>query len=447
MRFETKLAMRHLISGGGQTLLTVAAVAIAVTVIIFIQTLITGVQARIFKDLLGSLPHITVKPLDDTPKTLAEMTSPPAPLLTKERGEKEATLVPNKNNQNLLPLSFVRRGAGGEVFFSSAQQKQVQQRSQIENWRKVEKELAKYPHVKVVASAVRGNAFVIRGAKRLGVTISGGDPPAQEPIVGLQPNMIAGRWLDIGPEEVVIGWRLASEAGVNLGDRVRIESAQGVSAYYRVAGIFDTGNNNLDLGQAFLNLRAAQSLFATNQDISSILIRLDDPFQANATADLISASLPYKTESWMREQAFIVNAFRSQDATRIMLCGFALMASAFGIASVLIVSVVQKSRQIGILKSMGAKDNQILLTFTLEGLGIALLGSAVGCLLGFMILKSLESIPQAARFGKADKLFNIIYDPNIFLGACAAAIIATLFAAILPARRAARMNPVEVIRG
>jgi lipoprotein-releasing system permease protein len=412
MRFETKLAVRHLISGGGQTLLTMAAVAMAVTVIIFINTLITGVQERILKDLLGALPHITVKPLDDRPKTLAEVkTSTDGALLTTE------------------------------------QQKQVQQRSQIEAWQRVEKELAQYPDVHVVASAVRGNAFLIRGAKRLGVTVSGGDPPAQEPIVGLQEDMIAGRWLDIGPEDVVIGWRLADEAGVRLGDRVRIESAQGVTAYYRVAGLFDTGNNQADLGQAFLNLRAAQSLFSTNQDVSSVLIRLNDPFRANEVADLIAASLPYKTESWMREQAFIVNAFQSQNSTRIMICGFALMASAFGIASVLIVSVVQKSKQIGILKSMGARDSQILITFTLEGLFIALLGSAVGCFVGFLLLKSLENIPQAARFGKADKLFNIIYDPSIFLSACAAAIIATLFAAILPARRASTMNPVEVIRG
>ncbi|MDX1931757.1 MAG: FtsX-like permease family protein [Capsulimonadales bacterium] len=414
MRFETQLAIRHLAHGGGQTALTVAAVAMAVTVIIFINSLITGVQERILKDLLGSLPHITVKPLDDKPRILAK-------------------------------TQYVAQAT--DALLGTNQQKQVQQRSQIENWKQVEQELAQYPDVRVIASAVRGNAFLIRGAKRLGVTVSGGDPPAQEKIVGLQENMIAGRWLDIGPEDCVLGWRLADEAGVNLGDRVRIESAQGVVAYYRIAGIFDTGNNQADFGQVYVNLRAAQSLFATNQEVSSILIRLNDPFRANEISDHIAASLPYKTESWMREQAFIVNAFQSQNSTRIMICGFALMASAFGIASVLIVSVVQKSKQIGILKSMGAKDRQILITFTLEGLFISLLGSAVGSVLGFLMLKSLENIPQAARFGKADKLFNIIYDPEIFLSACGAAIAATLLAAILPARRAAGMNPVEVIRG
>lgn len=417
MRFEAKLAYRHLVSGGGQTLLTVAAVAIAVTVIIFINTLITGVQQRILKDLLGQLAHINIKAPNPAPKTLSDV------------------------------MSKTEAPSGNAPFFSTDRQKQVQQRNDIENWQATEKNLAQFPGVRVVASAVRGNAFLIAGSKRLGITVSGADPISEEKIVGLQANMIAGNWLGIGPEDVVIGWRLAEEAGVQLGDRVRLESSQGVSAIYRVAGIFDTGNNNVDLSQAFMTLRSAQSLFAMKQDVSVIQLKLNDPFQANIISDQISATMPYKVDSWMREQAFIVNAFQSQDSTRLMICAFALLASAFGIASVLIVSVIQKSKQIGILKSMGAKDRQILIVFTLEGLGIALVGCLLGCLIGYGLLKLLEGIPQAARFGKVDKLFTIIYDPAIFGGACAAAIIATLLASWLPAQRAARMNPVDVIRG
>jgi lipoprotein-releasing system permease protein len=96
---------------------------------------------------------------------------------------------------------------------------------------------------------------------------------------------------------------------------------------------------------------------------------------------------------------------------------------------------------------MGARDKQILTVFTLEGLGVALAGALVGCVWGYGILRLLENIPQAARFGKVDKLFNIIYDPVIFGGAAGAAITATLIAAILPANRASKLNPVEVIRG
>jgi lipoprotein-releasing system permease protein len=411
MRFETKLAWRHLVSGGGQTVLTVFAVAIAVTVIIFIQTLITGVQQRFVNDLVGPLPHITVKPRDPSPTSLDQ--------------------------------------AGGDsgVFYATAREKQVQQRTDLEDWPRLEKMLATYPGIKTVASGVGGSGFLSRGEKRLAVSVSGGEPAKLEKISPIQKDIIAGRWLDITPSEIVIGQRLATEAGVKLGDRVLIRSSLGIGFTYTVAGLFDTGNANTDLRNVFMTLRAAQSLFGTGQNVTSIQLKVEDPFEATKIADQIAASLPYKVDAWTKDSAFILNAIQSQNASRIMICSFVLLASAFGIASVLIVSVVQKSKQIGILKSMGARDRQILTVFTLEGLGVALAGSLVGCALGFLLLNALSQIPQAARAGKVDKLFNIIYDPLIFGGAVAATVIATLIAAILPARRASKLNPVEVIRG
>ena len=412
MRFESKLAWRHLVSGGGQTVLTVFAVAIAVAVIIFIQTLITGVQRRFIGDLVGSLAHVTIKAPDPLPKMLSEV-------VRQKEGELLAT----------------------------NQQKAVQQRTELEQWQRLETELAQFSHVTTVAPAVRGSAFLIRGEKRFAVSISGAEPAKLERISLLQKDLIAGRWLDLRPGELVIGVRLAEDAGVRLGDRVRLQSAQGVTESFTIAGLVYSGNNATDLGQAFMLLRDAQSLFRTGQNVSSMLLKLDDAFLADAVADQIAASLPYKVESWMKDSAFIVNTIRSQNQTRNMICGFVLLASAFAIASVLIVSVIQKQKQIGILKSMGARDKQILIVFTLEGLGVAVAGALVGCLWGYLILRALENIPQAARFGKVDKLFTIIYDPTIFGGAAAAAIIATLIAAILPASRASKLNPVEVIRG
>ena len=412
MRFESKLAWRHLVSGGGQTVLTVFAVAIAVAVIIFIQTLITGVQRRFIGDLVGSLAHVTIKAPDPLPKLLSDMSK-------QHDGELLAT----------------------------NQQKAVQKRTEVEQWQRLETELAQFPHVTTVAPAVRGSAFLIRGEKRFAVSISGAEPAKLERISLLQKDLIAGRWLDLRPGELVIGVRLAEDAGVRLGDRVRLQSAQGITESFTIAGLVYTGNNATDLGQAFMLLRDAQSLFRTGQNVSSMLLKLDDAFLADAVADQIAASLPYKADSWMKDSAFILNAIRSQNQSRDMICTFVLLASAFAIASVLIVSVIQKQKQIGILKSMGARDKQILIVFTLEGLGVAFAGAFVGCVWGYFILRALENIPQAARFGKVDKLFNIIYDPVIFGGAAAAAIIATLIAAILPASRASKLNPVEVIRG
>ena len=137
-----------------------------------------------------------------------------------------------------------------------------------------------------------------------------------------------------------------------------------------------------------------------------------------------------------------------QTASAYLISAFSLAASAFAIASILIVSVLQKSKQIGILKSMGARRNQILRAFILEGLGIALVGSGVGAAVGMTIVYLLSLIEQpVTRVGQPpEQLFPVAILPWYIALAMLAAIGATVLAAWLPARRAARLNPVEVIR-
>lgn len=412
MRFETFVAARYLRSSPGQTLLTVGAVAIAVTVVVFINSLIDGLQVRLLNDNVGSIPHVTVRVPPPDPEPLGDLARPGDPTVYATRVEKLA-----------------------------------EKRRDLEDPGRVEEQLARFPGVVALSPAVRGQAFLVRGTRRFGVTVSGADPIRQERIVQLQDDLVAGRWLDLGPEEVVVGFRLAEDAGVGLGDRVRLNSSEGVSQVFRVAGVFDTGSNAVDLGYVFVNLRAAQSLFRTGRNVSSLQMKLADPFQADRVAAAVEASLGYETDSWMQEQAMFVNGFRAQDQSRRMISAFSLLASAFGIASVLIVSVLRKSKEIGILKSMGARDSQVLAVFLLQGLFVALLGAAAGCGLGFGLLKMLSGIKQVARFGKSDQLFPIAFEPSIFLAASAAAVLSTLVAALLPARRASRMNPVEVLRG
>jgi lipoprotein-releasing system permease protein len=417
MNFEMQVALRHLKSGGGQTVMTVSAVATAVLIIIFITSLIRGVQERFFGDLIGSIPHITLKPLEPVAQSLAEAS-----------GARDGVL-------------------SGDRLLTSRRESQAQQRKEIENWSTVAAQLAQFPDVKTVVPAVRGQAFLMRGSKRFGLTISGADPREQERISHLQDDIVAGNWLTIGPEDIVIGYKLAEEAGINIGDRVRVQSSEGVTSVFTVAGLFSTGLDESDKGAAYVTLRAAQGLFAMRRSVSVLLVQVAEAFDSNRVADSIAAVLPYKTESWMREQAEIMDALRVQNSTTTLISVFSLLASMLGISSVLIVSVIQKSKQIGILKSMGARERQILLIFTYEGLGIGVLGVLAGGGLSYALLISLMQLKRQVRVGKIDELFPVILDPGIFAAAMLAGLVATVVAALLPARRAARLNPVEVIHG
>lgn len=406
MRFEARLAWRYVTTSRGQTALTVGAVAAAVCMMIFVNSLLMGAQSRFTEDLVGSIPHFTVRVPDPDPKPLPDVD-----------GKKYAVTV----------------------------QKQLQQRTDLQRPTRLESLIHTFPHVTAAAAAVEGQAFIIRGVRQFGVTVRGADPLKQEGINSLSDDMIQGRWLSIGVNDIVIGYKLAQDIGVSLSDSVALVSSEGIEQTFVVAGIFDTGQVQVDGGTIYMTLRAAQQLFATGQDATSISVKLDDPWVADKVGQMVADSLGLKTNNWMEEQAQIVNAITAQNSSRVIIIVFSLAASAFSIASVLIVSVLQRSRQIGILKSMGAKDRQILRIFTLQGLFISVIGAIVGASVAYALLTFLSSFKQVARFGKSDQLFPFILDPMTFALAMLAGVVATLLASLMPAIRAARTNPVEVI--
>ena len=167
-----------------------------------------------------------------------------------------------------------------------------------------------------------------------------------------------------------------------------------------------------------------------------------------SVATRIRTLLPYEARSWIQEFPQFLSTLQMQTASAYLISAFSLGASAFAIASILIVAVLQKSKQIGILKSMGARRHQILRAFILEGLGIALVGSVAGA-----AGRHLDRVPaqfdRAAGHtgGAAARAALSGGDPTVLHAlAMLAATAATVLAALLPARRAARLNPVDVIR-
>lgn len=410
LRFETTLAVRHLRSGGWQTFLTVAAVAAGVIVVVFISSLIFGLQGRITGLLTDILPQVTVTPADRDP----------------------------------VPL----RGEPGDRVTSSRVERGEQPRKEITNWREAVEVIQGIPNVDTLAPAVTGQGFISRGAQRVGATVFGAEPERLDAITPVTKYLIGGHYEGLSAEEIVVSYKLAEELGVATGDRVRLTSSEGLSDSFVVAGVYDTGQDRATGSRAYISLRAAQSLYQMGTSVDTLLIRGRDLFDADGIARRVEALLPYDAESWSEENPQIVASLGAQSASGYLVSGFSLVASSFAIASVLIVSVLQKSRQIGILKSVGAKRRQILTVFLLEGLGIAVVGASLGALIGSGIVWGLSLFKQpVTRLGaEPEQLFPAALSPTVIAAAIIAAILATVVAAILPARRAAALDPVEVMR-
>ena len=409
IRFETQVAVRHLLSGGGQTLLTVSAVAAGVIIVIFITSLIFGLQQRLTELLTDAIPHVTVTVEELKPQPLSRVPGAPAGL-------------------------------------SSTQiEQRAPQLKVIDNYPAVVETIRRLPNVREVAPVVSGQAFLSKGANPIGVTVVGSDPELQDRITPVTKNLISGRYLGLGSDEIVIDAELAKDLNVTSGERIRVTSGTGASDSFTIAGIYSRGQGR---GSAYVTLRTGQSLFGFGSTVNAIQVKLIDIYDADSVADRIMALVPYEAKSWTREFPQFVSSLQVQTASAYLISGFSLIASGFAIAAVLIVSVLQKSKQIGILKSMGARRRQILTLFIFEGFGVAVIGSALGAIAGAVIVLVLSIFKQpVTRVGQApEQLFPVRIIPFYIGLAIAAAIVSTVLAAVLPARRAAKMNPVDVMR-
>ncbi|WP_333700567.1 ABC transporter permease, partial [Rivihabitans pingtungensis] len=191
-------------------------------------------------------------------------------------------------------------------------------------------------------------------------------------------------------------------------------------------------------------LRDAQNLLGYRLDITEIYVRTDQLFEAETLAGQLSASTGLTADSWQASNGQLVTALKSQRASSTMIRVFVTFAVALGIASVLVVSVVQRQREIGILRAMGTPAWRILGVFLLQGGIVGLVGALFGTGLGAGLALGFT---QIARTEDGGPLFPVVLDSELFISTALIAFVVGLLSALMPALRAARLDPVEAIRG
>jgi lipoprotein-releasing system permease protein len=413
--FIRSVAFRHLRYSISQSLLTIGVVAISVLLIIYLWTIISGTQARITLNTTGSLPHITVEPPERTPVAAWQLTA---------LGLDPDTLYVGE----VVNLPKAREG--------------------IEDWQLWLPYLDGVERtVTTVSPSVTGQAFMNRGSRRQSVRIVGIVPERYNGIVPIEDTLQDGRFLGMTSGDVVLGWKLAKDFGLKLRDKVRLEGPEGLALNFTVAGIYNTGFGQVDDGQVFVTLRDGQSLLELGGSISAFGLKFTDLYDAEEIAQRIAPTLPFKVRSWVVDNPNLFRTLDAQSQTRNLILIMTTIASGFGIASILVMVVTSKYREIGILKAMGATPGQIKKIFVLEGLLLAVVGCMVGVPLGVLLLRGLAAIRVVGPDGRVDSPFLIIIEPSVLLGASLVAIVVGAIASYFPARRAGLVDPMQVIRG
>jgi lipoprotein-releasing system permease protein len=404
MPFEWVVAIRYLREQRLQTALILSGIGVGVAVTIFLSALINGLQQSLLARTLGTQAHIVVHPQEDAVR----------PILR----------------------------SGVEMTVATNVQKPPQRLRSILRWQQVEKEIRSLPEVTAVAPTVAGAAFAIRGMANKSVAVRGVDDDSYVRIVDM-PSKIVGGTFRLHGTDAVIGTELARDLGIDVGDKVRLETADGRTDVFSVTGIFDSGNKDLNQRWVFVSLRAAQTLLNLAGGVSTIEVKLADPYQAEIRANAIADRTGLVADSWMKSNRDLLIALRSQSSSSYMIQFFVAVAVALGIASVLIVSVVQRSREIGILRAIGTSRRRVIRVFLIQGAILGAAGSLLGVGLGSALALFFASL---AKNPDGSATFPVDLNLHLFVVSALLAIATGLVAAVAPAHRAARLDPVEVIR-
>jgi lipoprotein-releasing system permease protein len=323
---------------------------------------------------------------------------------------------------------------------------QVQPRAQslrsIDQWQHIRDKVGRMAEVVAITPIVAGPGFALRGDASKSITITGIEPETYYRVISLDEKIVLGHRA-LGPLDIIIGTELANDLGSAIGDRVRVATAAGTTATLTVTGIFDFGNKGVNERNVYLSLRSAQNLLDLVGGASALEVKVRDPFAAETVAEAIRAGTNQQVDSWIKTNAQFFTAMTAQILTNTLIRVFVGLTVALGIASVLVVSVIQKQTEIGILRAMGASRGQILRMFLLQGGAMALAGSLVGCTLGWLFLIIWRSV---AKNPDGTPMFIVQIEPALFAAAAVAATVVGVLAAATPARRAARLDPAVAIR-
>ena len=332
---EWRIALRFLADNPLQTLLISVAISVGAAVIVFITALMMGLQNNVIERTLGTQAHIRI----------------------------EATQ--QHNNFSATPNG---------TYVWALESPRAQRLQTINNWQEVRDALDHYPGLHTVSPLISGPAFAQKGNARASVALMGIDPARYAGIIQLKDYLVEGRF-SVGASDVMIGSKLAEDLGLRTGDKLRLDAGDNRQAIMDVAGVFELGVRELDSRYVYTDLKQAQTLLNLPGGITILELKISDVFTAEYWAQRIEQLTDLHVQSWMESNGQLLNALRSQTMTTQMIRVFVAMSVIFGIASVLAVSVVQRTREIGILRAMGSSQQQVLGVFLLQGGLLGLCGS------------------------------------------------------------------------
>lgn len=386
MRLGFRIATRFLKSNKGQTLLIILGIAIGVSVQIFIGSLIQGLQKGLVDKTIGNSSHISIS-IDD-----------------------EDDLI-----------------TGYDTMV-----KQIRSTD---------------PNISAVSVAYDNAAFMEYGDKSQSLLMRSFDIEQADTIYDIKERIVEGTYPQTD-NDIILGIDLKKEYGFALNDEITITTTSQKVATCKVVGFFDFKVSSLNTSWGIITLAAAQDIFEINDDITGIEIQVNEAsvFAADEIALKVQDALnndKLKITNWKDQNESLLSGLQGQSISSYMIQIFVMISVILGIASVLAITVIQKSKQIGILKALGIRNSTTSIIFISEGLILGFFGAILGILLGLGLSFAFTKFALNADGTPVVDLY-ISYSFLLFSGMIA--IVASVFAAMVPAVNSFKLNSIDIIR-
>ena len=412
MAIQLQVAVTHLTSRKRQTLVSLTGVVLGVAFFLAVSSLMRGSERDFIERLVDNSPHITVS--DD----FRSPNRQPAALAWSDGAVRISNVKPQTETRGI-------RGYRQKLDF-------------VESIQGVK-----------AAPVLLGSAVLTFAGREEGVTLSGVIPAKMKDVSTIEDKFVAGSLdtLAANPNGIVIGQGLADKFDLEMGSTVSVVSPSGQNRAMKVVGIFRTGNAGYDESQTFALLKRVQVLLDRPNRVNRFVIQLDDPYRARDVAEQVERVIGYKSVSWIEATEDILSVLTVRNVIMYSVVSAILVVASFGIYNTISTIVMEKTRDIAIMKSMGFHARDVRRIFLYEGLIVGVIGSLAGLAVGSLLMKGLEQVAL-----KPPGVNDVIHLPvwwgaDQFLLAAAFAMVSCLAAAYLPARKAGRVHPVDILRG
>lgn len=399
--FAFTVARRYLISNRAQSALLVAGVALGVTAFVFITALIEGLAIRLTDEVTANSAHISLEPVTRI-----------ARVLPKAGVETEAVA---------LVSTF--------------------QRQQIRGWQSTVALLREQSSVSAISTQITGSAFLVKGQAVAPVSVTAVEPENLDAISPISTQIVTGD-RSLGADSILIGTVLAETLGLSSGQPVLFRTDRGVERLLTVRGIFNTGVRSADERLAYLSIQTARPLFRLPEGLTNIEIKLNDANRAREVALFLHEATGLRATPWQERNANLEDALTAQAQTGTLIQMFSLISVLIGIASALMLSANRRRGEIGIMRAFGISKSFIATVFILQGFLIGLIGAALGCVTGYGLCAWLATLTKA----DGSMALPIAPSQGGYMLVLILTTLGAVLASVIPARSAARLDPLQAIQ-